>query len=79
VEQINQSSGIDPVIQGLSAFLFSILYQFNDDSEATFSKKNLQALVTSRIGVDIFISRIQRLKDSKMFTGVNPEIYWVIF
>ncbi|KAJ2995360.1 hypothetical protein HDV02_000862 [Globomyces sp. JEL0801] len=55
VEQISQSSGIDPVVQGLSVFLYGVLYKFNDDTEPVFSK----------IGVDIFLSRVQRLKETK--------------
>lgn len=38
VEQINKSSGIDPLVQGLATFLFGITYEFNDDSDAAFSK-----------------------------------------
>lgn len=54
--------------------MFLILHQFNDDSEPVFSKSNMQALVVSRIGVDVFSARIQRLKDSKSFMAI-PEIY----
>lgn len=79
MEQINQSSGVDPMIQGLSAFLFSILYQFNDDSEPIFSKKNLQSLVMSRIGPDVFLSRINRLKESKYFNTTYAEVYNVMY
>jgi Uso1 / p115 like vesicle tethering protein, head region len=50
--------------------MFSIIHEFNDDYEAAFSKANLQSLVISRIGIDVFKSRIQRLKDSKAFGNV---------
>ncbi|KAJ3051862.1 hypothetical protein HK097_007134 [Rhizophlyctis rosea] len=91
VEQINQSSGVDPLVQGLAAYLLGLVYEWNDDSEATFTKTSLQSLILSRVGADVFISRIERLRESKEFnsataqivkkdTGVdgegNPEVYF---
>lgn len=73
IEQINQASGLDPIVQGLSVFLYSIIHRFNDNSEPIFSqyiqltRTNLQKIVSSRIGVDVFNSRIQRLRESKAF------------
>ncbi|KAI8819235.1 p115 like vesicle tethering protein [Fimicolochytrium jonesii] len=74
VEQINQSSGVDPLIQGVAAYLLGLLYEYNDDSEPTFTRTNLQALVTSRIGADVFASRIERLREAKEFNGASQHI-----
>ncbi len=78
MEQINQSSGIDPLVQGLAAFLFAALHGWNDDSQPHFSRASLHALVTSRIGADLYLSRVQRFKESKAFSAVLPEIYGVL-
>ncbi|KAI9366912.1 p115 like vesicle tethering protein [Zopfochytrium polystomum] len=73
IEQIIQSSGVDPLVQGLAAFLLAICHEFNDDLEPAFTAvSSLQSLITSRIGADVFISRIERLKESKQFQKVSP-------
>ncbi|KAI8896306.1 p115 like vesicle tethering protein [Globomyces pollinis-pini] len=51
VEQISQSSGIDPVVQGLSVFLYGVLYKFNDDTEPDQPAKSCD--------------KVQRLKETK--------------
>jgi intracellular protein transport protein USO1 len=38
IEQINQSSGVDPLAQGLSAYILAICYEFNDDTEPAFTQ-----------------------------------------
>ncbi|KAL2912602.1 Vesicle-mediated ER to Golgi transport protein [Polyrhizophydium stewartii] len=74
VEQVNQSSGIDPVVQGLAAFIIGLCYEFNDDSEPVFSRNNVQALVISRIGADVFQSRLERLRESKALNSALLHI-----
>ncbi|KAJ3319488.1 Vesicle-mediated ER to Golgi transport protein [Boothiomyces sp. JEL0866] len=74
VEQINHASGIDPVIQGLAAFLYGLVFEFNDDSEAAFTRANLQNVVSSRIGVDIFLSKVQRLKEAKYYLSNDDDL-----
>ncbi|KAJ3258466.1 Vesicle-mediated ER to Golgi transport protein [Boothiomyces macroporosus] len=73
VEQINHASGIDPVVQGLAAFLYGLVFEFNDDSESAFTRANLQNVVSSRIGVDIFLSKVQRLKESKYYLSKDDD------
>ncbi|KAJ3057621.1 hypothetical protein HK102_011005, partial [Quaeritorhiza haematococci] len=69
------SSGVDPVIQGLAAYLLGICYEFNDDEgDAGFTRASLQHLIVSRIGVDVYISRLERLKESKAFNKVSPYL-----
>ncbi|OAJ44652.1 hypothetical protein BDEG_27862 [Batrachochytrium dendrobatidis JEL423] len=69
VEQVNQSSGVNAVVQGLAAFIIGLCYEFNDDSEPVFSRANIQGLVMSRIGSDVFQSRLERLRESKQFNS----------
>ncbi|KAJ3317466.1 Vesicle-mediated ER to Golgi transport protein [Blyttiomyces sp. JEL0837] len=74
IEQINQSSGVDPLVQGISAFLLAICHDFNDDSEPAFTQASLQTLIVSRIGADVFVSRIERMKESKYFQKASPYL-----
>ncbi|KAH6584978.1 hypothetical protein BASA60_000741 [Batrachochytrium salamandrivorans] len=74
VEQINQSSGVNPVTQGLAAYILGLCYEFNDDSEPVFSRANVQGLVLSRIGADVFQSRLERLRESKQFNSSAMHI-----
>ncbi|KAI8618455.1 p115 like vesicle tethering protein [Chytriomyces sp. MP71] len=67
IEQVNASSGVDPLIQGMAAYIIAICHEYNDNSEASFTQASLQSLIVSRIGGDVFMSRIERLKDSKYF------------
>ncbi|KAJ3246039.1 hypothetical protein HDU78_008047 [Chytriomyces hyalinus] len=88
IEQVNASSGVDPLIQGMAAYIISICHEYNDNSEASFTQSSLQSLIVSRIGGDVFMSRIERLKDSKYFqkaalsfhpagdSKMIPEVYF---
>ncbi|KAI9100461.1 p115 like vesicle tethering protein [Phlyctochytrium arcticum] len=74
VAQIHQSS-VNPLIQGISAFLLGLLHEYNDDSEAEFTRANLQALITSRIGADVFVSKLERLRESKELSSASYHIF----
>ncbi|KAJ3295360.1 Vesicle-mediated ER to Golgi transport protein [Borealophlyctis nickersoniae] len=65
VEQINQSSGLNPLVQGLAAYLLGLVYEYNDDSEPTF---------TRRVGADVYVSRIERLRESKEFNSTHLQV-----
>ncbi|KAJ3098419.1 Vesicle-mediated ER to Golgi transport protein [Phlyctochytrium planicorne] len=71
IEQINHSSGVDPLVQGLASYLLALCHEFNDDSEPAFTQASLQTLIVSRIGSDVFASRIERLRESKQFQKVS--------
>ncbi|KAJ3337518.1 Vesicle-mediated ER to Golgi transport protein [Gonapodya sp. JEL0774] len=71
IEQIKQSSNVDPLVQGLAAFLLGICLEFNDDTHPSFSRASLQQLVASRVGVDLYTSRMDRLRESKAFNRAN--------
>ncbi|KAI8333703.1 p115 like vesicle tethering protein [Chlamydoabsidia padenii] len=57
-----QSSTNDPTVQGLTAFLLGITYEFNNDPKTPITREHLQAILSSR--VDVFNSHIARLRDS---------------
>ncbi|KAJ3027203.1 UNVERIFIED_CONTAM: hypothetical protein HDU68_004253 [Siphonaria sp. JEL0065] len=67
IEQVNASSGVDPLVQGMAAYIISICHEYNDNSEISFTQASLQSLIVSRIGGDVFVSRIDRLKESRFF------------
>ncbi|KAJ3102581.1 hypothetical protein HDU96_009587, partial [Phlyctochytrium bullatum] len=72
IEQINHSSGVDPHIQGLASYIMALCFEFNDDSEPAFTQASIQTLIVSRIGADVFASRLERLRESKYFLKVSP-------
>jgi hypothetical protein len=74
IEQVKQSSGIDPIVQGLSAYLLGICFEFNDDSEASLTRQAMQPIILGRIGVDLFVSRIERLWESKQFNRTSVAL-----
>ncbi|KAI8848660.1 p115 like vesicle tethering protein [Chytridium lagenaria] len=74
IEQINHSSGVDPLVQGLSSYVMALCHEFNDDSEPAFTQASIQTLIVSRIGSDVFASRIERLRESKQFQKVSPYL-----
>jgi len=68
VELISQSSS-DQMIQGVAAFLLGICYEFNDDSEPNMTRAKLLPIITGRIGIDVFVSRINRLRENDWMKG----------
>ncbi|ORY01697.1 hypothetical protein K493DRAFT_209243 [Basidiobolus meristosporus CBS 931.73] len=72
MEQIGHSHGVDASIQGLSAFLLGILYEFDDDPDSSFPREVLQPIVLKRVGVDLFVNHINRLRESKLLQNVSP-------
>lgn len=67
VEQINGSSGVDALVQGISAFLFGIAYQFDVDPDTPMNRENLYPILSKRVGTDQLLIRVKRLRDSKEF------------
>ncbi|TPX37537.1 hypothetical protein SmJEL517_g00638 [Synchytrium microbalum] len=72
IEQISKSSGLDPLVQGVAAFVLGMCFEHNDDSEPAFTKLKLHQIVSSRIGTDLFVSRLERLRESKAFNRASP-------
>ncbi|KAJ2608004.1 Vesicle-mediated ER to Golgi transport protein, partial [Coemansia sp. RSA 1365] len=67
VEQISGSSGTNPLIQGVAAFLFGLIYQFDLEVETPMSRDALYPILSKRVGTDQLLVRVQRLRDSKEF------------
>lgn len=74
IEWISHSSGVDPLVQGLSAFLLGILYEYDEGTDSPFTRMSLQPIVLNRIGVDLFTSRIGRLRESPKFSQTGRFI-----
>ncbi|KAI9002581.1 p115 like vesicle tethering protein [Hyaloraphidium curvatum] len=73
IEQVKQS-GINPLTQGLAAFLLGLCYEFNDDSEPSVTRATMKPIITNRIGIDLFRSRLERLRESRPFNKVSPNM-----
>ncbi|KAJ1654168.1 Vesicle-mediated ER to Golgi transport protein [Dispira simplex] len=71
IEQVSRSMGVDPIVQGLTAMLFGLVYQFNEDPSSTVSRQDMEPVLKKRIGVDIILSRIGRLRDSPAFQNAT--------
>ncbi|KAJ1941752.1 Vesicle-mediated ER to Golgi transport protein, partial [Linderina macrospora] len=67
VEQINGSSGVNTLVQGVAAFLFGLIYQFDTDAESPVTRNQLYPILSKRVGTDQLLIRVQRLRDSKEF------------
>ncbi|KAJ1998607.1 Vesicle-mediated ER to Golgi transport protein [Coemansia thaxteri] len=67
VEQISGSTGINALVQGVSAFLLGLVYQFDIDPETPMTRESLYPILSKRVGADQLLIRVQRLRDSKEF------------
>ncbi|KAJ2858555.1 Vesicle-mediated ER to Golgi transport protein [Coemansia erecta] len=67
VEQINGSSGVSALVQGVAAFTFGLLYQFDIDADTPMTRESIYPILSKRVGVDQLQIRVQRLRDSKEF------------
>ncbi|GMK57887.1 hypothetical protein CspeluHIS016_0407210 [Cutaneotrichosporon spelunceum] len=74
ITPITQPTGIDPLVQGLCAFLLGICYEFNrEPGEVT--RATLHPILHSRIGPDQFVSRMARLREDPRFRAVQPDAF----
>ena len=46
VEQVNQSTGVHTLVQGIAAFILGLCHEFNDDSEPLFTKYPVNFVLT---------------------------------
>ncbi|CAH1761705.1 7753_t:CDS:10 [Entrophospora sp. SA101] len=74
ITPITQSSSVDARVQGLCAFLLGICYHFNHISDSLISRSTLQPILHNRIGVDQFINRITRLRESPHFKHASQYL-----
>ncbi|ODO08414.1 hypothetical protein L198_00144 [Cryptococcus wingfieldii CBS 7118] len=71
IQPITQNTSIDPLIQGLSAFLLGVCYEFNREP-GEITRATLHPILHSRIGPDQFVSRMARLREDVRFRAVQP-------
>lgn len=79
IQPAAQTTGVDPLIQGLSAFVLGTAYEFNalqatsDQSDEVLTRQAMHPILHSRIGADQFSSRIQTVKHDARFAACAPE------
>jgi len=61
-----QSSTQDTEIQGLSSLILGLCVLFNDESIASFGSEALKGIIKNRIGPDLYLNRLSRLKTDKV-------------
>ncbi|WRT66630.1 uncharacterized protein IL334_003589 [Kwoniella shivajii] len=74
IQPITQTTGIDPLVQGLSAFLLGVCYEFNREP-GEITRATLHPILHSRIGPDQFVSRMARLREDPRFRAVQPDAF----
>nr|ASF90195.1 hypothetical protein SPAR05478 [Bartheletia paradoxa] len=78
IDPITQSSGVDPLVQGLCAFLLGVCYEYNREP-GPITRETLHPILHSRIGADQFVSRISRLREDPRFKNVGPDALEIAF
>lgn len=79
IQPAAQTTGVDPLIQGLSAFVLGTAYEFNalpatsDQSDGVLTRQAMHPILHSRIGADQFSTRIQAVKNDARFAACAPE------
>lgn len=81
IERITQQSHHQDIqIQGISALILGICVLYNDESVQSFGSEALKSVIKNRIGPDLFISKLSRLKAEKVDGfGFLPLFYLIIF
>ncbi|CAE6417937.1 hypothetical protein ACGC1H_005127 [Rhizoctonia solani] len=72
MEPITQTIGMDVLVQGLCAFLLGVCYEFNREP-GEITRATLYPILHSRIGIDVFISRMARVREDERFKAVGPD------
>ncbi|KAI9296265.1 hypothetical protein K502DRAFT_184243 [Neoconidiobolus thromboides FSU 785] len=70
--QPGSSIGADPLIKGLSSFVITILYQFNDDNTSPFASKILRTFILKRVGSDQIFNAASKIRSTPSFRDVHP-------
>lgn len=55
----------------MAAFLLGICYEFNDDTDPAVNRASLQSLIITRISTEVFMGRVERLRESRFFQKAN--------
>ncbi|KZO92290.1 hypothetical protein CALVIDRAFT_551102 [Calocera viscosa TUFC12733] len=72
VGPITQASGVDPLVQGLAAFLLGTCYEFNTDP-GEITRATLHPILLKHVGADQFVNRMTRLREDERFKSVTPD------
>ncbi|KAG5463132.1 MAG: p115 like vesicle tethering protein, partial [Olpidium bornovanus] len=72
IEIITKSSNVDPLVQGMAAFLLGVVLEFNQDPQSPIPDAQLRHLSLTRVGADQFSNRINRLRDSRQLQQTAP-------
>ncbi|KAJ2656831.1 Vesicle-mediated ER to Golgi transport protein [Coemansia sp. RSA 1200] len=67
VEQINGSSGVNALVQGVAAFALGLIYEFDIEPDTPMTRDEIYPIISKRVGSDQLLIRVQRLRDSKEF------------
>ncbi|KAJ2558305.1 Vesicle-mediated ER to Golgi transport protein [Coemansia sp. RSA 1933] len=67
VEQINGSSGVNVLVQGVAAFALGLIYEFDVEPDSPMTRDDIYPIISKRVGSDQLLIRVQRLRDSKEF------------
>ncbi|KAF8515323.1 p115 like vesicle tethering protein [Hysterangium stoloniferum] len=71
VEPINQTSGMDVLVQGLCSFLLAISYEFNREP-GEITRHTIHAIL-NRLSPDALIARMARARDDERFKAIGPD------
>ncbi|KIJ51264.1 hypothetical protein M422DRAFT_158428 [Sphaerobolus stellatus SS14] len=71
VEPINQTSDIDPLVQGLSAFLLAVCYEFNRDS-GEITRHTIHAII-NRLSASAIVDRMAHAREEDRFKSIAPD------
>lgn len=79
VQPVAQTTGVDPLIQGLSAFVLGTAYEFHtatedDVPEGVLTRQTMHPILHTRIGADQFSTRILCVKSDPRFASCTPEV-----
>lgn len=79
IERITQQTNQQDVqIQGISALILGICVLFNDESVANFGSEALKGVIKNRIGPDLFISKLSRLRTETVRTNDSRNVTLIV-
>lgn len=72
----NEHDDNEHLLQGLGAFLLAICIHFNDDSVEDYSKESLRQLLTKRIGMETFTSKLSEVPRHELYNKAakHPQL-----
>ncbi|KAF8588828.1 hypothetical protein K439DRAFT_1334276 [Ramaria rubella] len=71
VEPINQTSGMDVLVQGMCAFLLAVCYEFNREP-GEITRHTIHAIL-NRLSSDALVARMARVREDERFKSIGPD------